>query len=451
MAKTLRRLFLLASVLLLALATAGAGMAQGQRHILYMEVDGLITPVTQKYVVRGLERAEHQGASLVVIRLDTPGGLLDATRAIVEGLLNSPVPTVVFVGPKGARAASAGTFITAAANVAAMAPGTNIGAATPVGGGGEDLPKTLASKATEDAAALIRSVAQVRGRNGQKLEDTVRKASSFTAQEAVELNVADLVAQDLPDLLRQLNGRIVSTPRGDVTIDTVGVEVRSLDMSMVERLLDFLSSPNIVFLLFSLGSLALLVEIAVPGHIVPGVVGAMLLILAFLAAGNLSVNWAGVALILLAMVLLFLELFVAGFGALGIGAVVSLILGGFLLFFHSGSPSPTMPRIGVSLWLLLPTAAILVGGGGWVLSTMVRSRKAPSGSHASPVLGATGYVVSELSPRGTVQVASELWSAVSEDGVAVAPGQMVQVTKVEGALLTVAVAPEPQGKKSAPG
>jgi membrane-bound serine protease (ClpP class) len=311
------------------------GTVYGQtRHATLIEVDDVINAPMEGYIKRTFANAETENVELVIVRLDTPGGELDATREIVEVLLGSPVPSVVYVSPRGARAGSAGTFITAAANFAVMAPGTNIGAATPVAGGGQDLPETLANKVTNDAAALIRAIAEERGRNAESLEETVRKAASFSASEAVDLNVVDFIATDLQDLLAQLDGKVASTPVGPRTLSTQNIEVVSVGMSLLERFLMLLADPNISFILLSLGGLGIAVELFNPGLIIPGVVGAILLLLAFLGLGNLPVNWAGVAFILLAFLLFVAETQVSGFGVLGFGAIVSFVVGGFLLFFH---------------------------------------------------------------------------------------------------------------------
>ena len=426
----------------LALAAGLLGVAQGQqRHVLLLKVNGIINPVTEKLIARGIRQAEHEGATLVIIQLDTPGGLLDSTRKITQDMLNADVPSVVFVTPRGAQAASAGTFITAAANFAVMAPGTNVGAASPVGASGEDLPETLKSKVFNDAAAEMRSIATVRGRNGEKLEATVLKALSFTADEAAASNVVDFIASDVDDLLKRLDGREarLRPPDGPkVVVNTQGAVARTMDMSLVERFEQFLSNPNVSFLLLSLGGLGLLVELISPGLVVPGVVGAILLILAFVSLGNLPVNWAGVALILLAVVLTVLEVHVAGFGILGVGAIVSFILGGLLLFYHGGVPSPTMPSIRVSLWLLAPVVVVLAGGGSLVLWSIIRSRREQPGMAAPRVLGAKGYAVTELAPKGVVQVAGEQWSAVSHDRKTIPAGKEVRVTQVSGNTVTVA-------------
>jgi membrane-bound serine protease (ClpP class) len=372
--------------------------------------------------------------------LDTPGGLLDSTRTITQHLLGAGVPTAVFVAPRGARAASAGTFITASATFAVMAPGTNIGAASPVGGSGEELPETLKSKATNDAAAEMRAIAALRGRNEEKLEATVLEALSFSANEAVELGMVDFVAGDLNDLLAKLDGReaIVPPPDGQrVVLDTQGLAQRTMDMTLVERFLTFLSDPNVSFLLLSFGGLGIFVELMNPGLIVPGVVGTILLVLAFVAFGSLPVNWAGVALILLAVVLAILEVYVSGFGALGAGAIASFILGSVLLFFHSGGPSPVIPTIGVSLWVLVPTVLLLVGGSGWAVFTIVQSRRGTPEQALGDLVGRVAEVASDLAPRGTVHLESQLWTAVVEGGEHIEAGEQVVVLGVDGIILTV--------------
>ena len=424
----------------------GTVTAQGQeRHVLSLEVDGIITPVVEGFVERAIERGEERDAELVLIHLDTPGGLLSSTRKIVEHLLNAEVPTAVYVSPRGAFAASAGTFITAAANFAVMAPGTNIGAASPVGSGGEELGETIKDKVTNDAAALMRSIADERGRNAEKLEETVLEATSYSAQEAVDLNMVDLIADDLDDLLAQLHGREAVTLAGVVVLDTQDLQVQDLDMSLVERLLQFLSDPNVSFLLLSLGSLGIFVELLNPGLIVPGLVGIILVILAFVTFGNLPVNWAGVVLILLAVGLATLEYYVAGFGVLGVGAIISFVLGSLLLFFHTGAPSPTMPRISVSLWVLVPTVAVLAGGGSWALTAIIKSRRGEPEPGVADLVGRMAEVTSELAPRGIVRLENQLWTAVAQGTDHIAAGEAVRVVDTDGIILTVA---RPDGSQS---
>ncbi len=451
--RALRAIMLLVFVVMLVLGVVGPVVAQTrdvpsqqQRHALVAEVDGMINPVTQRFISRAIRKGEKDGAEVVIIKLDTPGGLLSSTRKIVGTLLNAGVPTAVYVHPQGAQAASAGTFITAAGNFAVMSPATNIGAAAPVGSGGEDIPETLKSKVVEDTAALMRTIAARRNRNSEALEETVRNAIAYDATQAVELNVVDFVALNVEDLLRQIDGLTVEIASETGTaqelrnLDTGGLVLREMNMSFIEKFLFFLADPNVSFLLFSLGGLGIVVEFFNPGLIIPGVVGVILLILAFLSFGNLPVNWAAVGFLLLAGTLLVAELFVAGFGILGIGAIVCFIFGGLLLFDSFGPSSPTAPSIKVNLWLLSSIAGAFTLFGIWLLRTMAHSRRAgglPESPPPSPLIGAVGVAASVLDPRGTVHVAGENWTAMTEDGIVIEIGERVEVLKVEGTLLTV--------------
>ena len=435
-----RRAFLTLFVVIMLLGLVGPVLAQAQSqgpHVMVLTVDGIINPVKERFISRAIRQAEEDQAALVIIQLDTPGGLLSSAREIVQELLEAEVPVAVYVSPQGARAGSAGTFITAAANFAVMAPGTNIGAATPVSGTGEDLGETLKNKVTNDAAALIRSVAEERGRNADKLEETVRDAASFTAGEAVEFNVVDFIAKDLDDLLDQLHGSVAETAAGPRTLDLRDLPLRRLNKNLLEHFLDFISDPNISFLLLSIGGLGIVIEMFNPGLIVPAVVGVICLLLAFLALGNLPVNWAGVIFILLAIVLAVLEIQVAGFGILGAGAIVAFIVGGLIMFTQFGGASPTLPPVSVSRWLLGGTGAVLGGVMGYVVLVAYQSRKAGRQADQPSLLGEVGTVTAELAPRGIVQVGNETWTAASEYGNVIAVGEPVRVTKVDGLILTV--------------
>ena len=440
----LRRLFLLCSLLAVLLGLAGplarASFAQSSAspHALVINIDGVINPVKERFIQRALAEAQETGAVLLIIRLDTPGGLLTSTREIVELLLDSPVPTAVYVSPRGARAGSAGTFITAAANFAVMAPGSNIGAATPVSSTGQDLDETLASKVENDAAALIRSIAQERGRNAQLLEDTVREAASYSAQEAADGNVVDFIAEDMDSLLARIDGMMADTSEGQVVMATRGISLREFDKSFLENLLELLADPNVSFLLFTLGGLGIIIELFNPGLLVPVIVGVICLILAFVGVGNLPVNWAGVALILLAIVLGAAEVVVAGFGILGVASVVSLIIGGLLLFAQFGESSPTLPYIGVNRWLL---AVVSVTSGATVIylaRQAVKSRRDRPEDATKTIVGQTGSVTIAMQPRGTVRVANDTWTAVSSDGSHIDAGEEVRVLSIDGLVLTVA-------------
>ena len=421
--------------------------------VLNLRIEKTISPVKVRVIRRAVTRANESGAQLLIIGLDTPGGLYDSTREIVEILLGSPVPVAVFVSPRGAQAGSAGTFITAAGHVAAMTPGSNIGAATPVSGSGEEISETLADKVTNDAAALIRAIAEERGRNPDALEETVRSAASYSASEALEAQIIDLIADDIPALLTALDGRTISTVAGEQTLQLTGVEVRELKMQWRERFVDFISNPNIAFLLLTLGSLGLVFEMLTPGAIGPGVAGIICLGLGFLALGNLPFNWAGVAFILLAIVLAALEIFVSGFGALGIGAAVSLVVGGLLLFgdFGGGRISPpSFPTVSVNRWVLVGVGGVLLSIAGYLAYEVMMSRtgrrrgagrgeSSGTDGRSSPgsLVGQTGVVTSALQPRGVVALADETWSSVSNDGLTIPAGHRVRVVAVNGLLLTV--------------
>ena len=434
----LRALILSVAFAFILLGLAGPALAQApSAGALVAEIEGPINPVKERYLERALKQARDSGATLLIVRLDTPGGLLDSTRKMVEMQLESDIPIVVYVAPGGAQAGSAGTFLTAAANVAVMAPGTNIGAATPVSESGEDIGETMANKVTNDAAALIRSIAEERNRNAEKLEETVRLGASFTATEAVELGMVDFIAADTNDLLRQLDGREVTTRSGTLTLQTEGMATRDLDKNLLEHFLEFLANPDVAFLLLTIGGLAVVIELFNPGMIVPGVVGIVLLILAFLALGSLPVNWAGVALIILAMALGFLETQVSGFGVLGVAAAICLVLGGFLLFAQFGAPSPTLSPVSVNPFLIVATVAILGGGLLYLVWSIRQSQRAERHEDTIPLLGRVGTVVTQLAPRGIVRMEDGNWTAVSDDNQVIAEGERVIVVGVDDLVLTV--------------
>lgn len=439
--RMVRLSFLFIFIGMLVLGMLGPVLAQANEHdsphALVMNVDGIINSVKERFISRAIDQAEEDNATVLIIQLDTPGGLLGATREVVQLLLESPVPVAVFVSPKGARAGSAGTFITAAGNFAVMAPGTNIGAATPISSTGDDLEDTLASKIENDTAALIRSIAQIRGRNQDKLEATVRSAASYSAQEALADNVVDLIADDLDDLLDKIHGLSAEISTGMVVLETDGLEKRSFGKNILEHFLEFISDPNVSFILLTVGGLGIVVEIFNPGLIAPGVVGVICLLLAFLALGNLPVNWAGVVFVLLAAALIALEIVVAGFGILGIGAVVSLVVGGLLLFNQFGDTSPTLPSISVNPWLLYGAGGVVGATMAYVVRSAYQSRVEGPTDKSIDMVGMQGSVTSELAPRGIVLVGNETWTAVSEDASVIPIGEHVEVKSVEGLTLTV--------------
>ena len=417
---------------------------RSEPHALIMQVDGVINSVNGRFVSRAIEQSEEDKATLLIIELDTPGGLLGSTREIVQLLLESPIPIAVFVSPKGARAGSAGTFITAAGNFAVMAPGTNIGAAAPISSDGGDLEDTLASKVENDAAALIRSIAQTRGRNQDKLEATVRSAASYSAQEALADDVVDLIAENVDELLSKLDGLSVQTSLGTVVLETNGLEIRSFKRSILEHFLEVISDPNVSFLLLMVGGLGIVVEIFNPGLVGPGVIGVICLLLAFLALGNLPVNWAGVVFILLAVVLIVLEIAVSGFGILGVGATVSLIVGGFLLFNQFGDISPYQPFFNVNRWLLYGSSGVVGVAMTYVALSAYQLRREVSPEKSHSLIGMQATVTAELSPRGIVLVGNETWTAISDDGRVITTGEAVEVQSEDGLVLTVSLFVNPE-------
>src|SRR5919106_2620522 len=333
----------------LALASSALGQdapSSGKGPVVVVELDSAIDKVSARFLERALDGAEEDGARLVVIRIDTPGGLLDATRDMVGDVFGSRVPVVSYVAPEGAQAASAGTFVASSAAFVAMAPATNIGAASVVGAGGEDLPETLSRKATEDAAALIRSIAARRGRPVAPLEATVREASSYSAAEAVDLGIADLVASDLDRLLAEIDGRTLDKASGSRSVRTAGAEIRTIEMNVFEQMLAFLADPNIAFLLISLGALALAVEIWSPGLWVPGALGVLFLVLGFGGIGFLPFSWAAVVLLGLAVLFFVLEALNPGVGLFGAFGTAGLLLRGDFLLGGSG-----LPRSAPCAWL----------------------------------------------------------------------------------------------------
>jgi membrane-bound serine protease (ClpP class) len=403
---------------------------EGSVHVLTAE--GVVNPVMERYLDRGIDRAEDTGAAAVVIRLDTPGGLSSSMEEIIKRIQRSEVPVIVYVWPSGGRAASAGTFITMTGHVAAMAPGTRIGAASPIGTSGEDIEGTLGDKIENDAVALIRGIAELRGRNADWAEEAVRDAVAATATDAVELNVVDFIADDLDQLLAESDGRLVEVASGrDVTLQVAEREVVFNDRNAFERFLDLLADPNIAVILLSLGFIGILIEITNPGLILPGVAGALALILSFFSLGTLPYNEAGLTLIGLAMLLFILETFVTSNGILGIGGVIALVIGGAI--FMSDNPPGFQPST-----VLLITLAIALGA--LFFSTAIglaRVRRMP----ATPV-GAEGLhgqlaeVRTPLIPSGFVFVAGENWQATIDEGSA-EPGDRVRITGVQGLRLHV--------------
>ena len=418
-------------------------------HAVVVEIDEPIQPSTARFLKRVVEDAEDGGARFVVIRLDTPGGLYDSTRDIVETILESEIPVIVYVSPSGAQAASAGTFIATAGHITAMANGTNIGAASPVDQGGGPLPEPLGSKATNDAAAFLRSIAVDRDRNADALNDTVTKAQAYSASEALKQDVIDFVAKDLEQLLSTIDGQRVDLFDGSsYVIETSGVDLRTVDKTILERFLAIISNPNVAFLLLVLGSIGLMIEFLAPGMIKPGVFGVICLVMAFVAFDNLPVNWVGLGLIALAALLMFAELKSPGVSFFGAAGVVSFVLGSVLLF-GGFTPGPIeTPSFRVNYWLIGIVTVAMAGLLLFVvrdilIAQKMEERHAKKGvTTAKTLIGTTGVVSVDLAPSGMVFVSGEEWSAVSDSGDAIDKGAEVVINEVEGLTLKVYKATE---------
>ena len=397
-----------------------------------IEMEGAITPVTVRLVSAAVDRAQAEHAQALVIQLDTPGGLERSMRSIVQAILNSEVPVIVYVAPTGGRAASAGVFITMAAHVAAMAPATNIGAAHPVsvGGGGPD--KEMMKKIENDAAAFARSIATERGRNAEWAEKAVRSSVSVTEREAVKLKIVDLVADNLPDLLAKIDGRTVKTVKGTVTLQTKDAPIKKIEVKFRDRFLALISDPNIAYILMMIGMLGIFFELSNPGVILPGVLGGISLILAFFAFQSLPINWAGLLLILFGVALLIAEIKVVSHGVLTIGGVVAMLLGSMMLF----DAPETGGLLRVSWFVIVPavasTAGLVIVG----LSFGMRALYRKPTTGVSGMVGEIAVARTPLAPEGQVLVQGELWRAIAQNGP-VAVGEKVEVVGVNGLTLTV--------------
>jgi membrane-bound serine protease (ClpP class) len=412
-----------------ALAALLLGPVAVQADIPVVELDGVVHAITAAHVVQAIDRADATAAPLVVIRMDTPGGLDSSMRQIIDRMLGCRTPVAVFVGPSGARGASAGFVILEAADIAAMAPGTNVGAAHPVAGLGQ-MDEIMSKKVTSDAAAYIRGKAERRGRNVEMAEKAVIESKSFTEKEALELKLIDLVAKDVPDLLAQLEGREVKRFDGStVTLHLAGQKTIDVRMDWRQAILSTIARPEILFLLL-LGALAGLgAEISHPGLIFPGVLGALCLILFLFASQIIPVNWAGVLLILLAIALFAAEVKVHSFGLLTIGGLVAMILGAMMLV------DSTLPELRVNVWKLVPVILVFAAFVLALVRLVIQSQRRRAQTGAEGLVGRRGWVDTDLDPEGWVIVEGERWRARA--GERIAGGESVEVLSVEGLLLRV--------------
>ena len=417
-------------VLPVAAGLGGSIISASSSQIEILRVEGTIVPVIADYIDRGITRAEEQNAVACIIELNTPGGLLDSTEKIVQRIMNAKVPVVVYVSPKGAWAASAGTFITLSAHIAAMTPGTTIGAAHPVSGGGQEIPEDQMKKIVEFSAKWMRTIAEERGRNMEEAELAVTESKSFTDVDALNKNLVDLRAESLESLISQINGRRVVLAGGkEVTIDTTGYETARNEMNAIERLLQIISDPNIAYILFTLATIGLITEISNPGMIFPGVVGGISLFLAFYSLGVLEAYPGGIALILLGIGLLVAELFITSFGLLTAGGIASLVIGSLILF--SGSPGIEISR-GLIAGVTAGIAAFFI----FVIGAIIRGQRRAKATGAEGMIGKLAIAKTPLTPEGKVLAEGELWTARTE-GDRIARGEEVIISKVEGLKLRV--------------
>ncbi|HXF67286.1 MAG TPA: nodulation protein NfeD [Burkholderiales bacterium] len=460
---------------LAGLLAAAAKSPPGPQVVL-LSIEGAVSPATADYAARGIRSAAERGAALVVLRLDTPGGLDTSMRRLIKEILASPVPVATFVAPSGARAASAGTFILYASHIAAMAPATNLGAATPVpigiapGGqpqepaGGKDAAKdrdkdkakakgrakeeeaapkdSMSRKTVHDAAAYIRSLAQLRGRNAEWAERAVREAVSLSAEEAKKIKVIDLVAQDVPDLLKQLHGRKVTVQGVERALETRDAALVALEPDWRSRLLAVIAEPSVALILMMIGIYGLLFEFSNPGFVLPGVVGGICLLLALYAFQLLPVNYVGLGLILLGLAFIVAEAFLPSFGVLGIGGVVALLIGSVILFDPEAAGDYRLPTAFVVAFTTLSGAAVFL-----IVTLALRARRRPVVSGAEEMVGSRGEVLEDFEAEGWARVHSERWRVVAPRPMR--RGERVRVTGVSG--LTLRVEPDEEtseGRKS---
>jgi membrane-bound serine protease (ClpP class) len=404
--------------------------SQEKAAVFTIEVDAIINPATAKFILDSIDEATQQNAQCLIIKLDTPGGLLESTRLIVKKELASTVPIIVYIAPAGARAASAGVFVTMAGNIAAMAPGTHIGAAHPVTMGGEGKEsKTMTEKIVNDTVAFIKNIAKTRGRNADWAEKAVVKSVSITEEEAVKLNVVDLIASDIPSLLDKIDGRVIKFDGVTRTLHTKGIQPQPIQMSWRDRLLDVISNPTIAYILLMLGIYGIFFELSSPGAILPGVVGGIFLILAFYALQMLPVNYAGLALILFAIILFIAEIKVVSHGLLAIGGIISLFLGSMMLF---QSPVEYMR---VSLSVVIPAVIVSAAFFIFAVTRAINARLKKPTTGMEGLIGEVGIASTPVAPEGKVSIHGEFWNASSDQPIGT--GAKIQVIGVANLRLKV--------------
>lgn len=399
-----------------------------ENQVMVITVNDIIAPGIAEYITKSIEQANKERAQCLVIQIDTPGGLDLSMRDIIKEIMSSEVPIVVYVGPSGARAASAGALITLSADIAAMAPGSNIGAAHPVAMGGK-MDRTMTEKVVNDAVAYIKSIAEKRGRNPKVAERMVTESISITESEALKLKIIDLVAKDLTDLLEKIDGRKVERPRGSIKLATKGAKINHFEMGFRQRLLAILSNPNIAYILMMIGLVGLYFELAHPGVIFPGVIGAISLILAFFAFRTLPVNYAGVLLILLGVILFIAEIKIASYGLLSVGGVICLALGSIMLF------EAPVPYLRASLAVIIPTVLVTAGFFIIAMTLALKAQMAKPATGSEGMIGEVGAAQTRIDPEGKVFVHGEYWNAYADHPIEAE--EKIRVLKAERLILKV--------------
>lgn len=417
--------FIIPALLLFLFCFPGNNFA-AENEVYIIEISGSINPAVADYLKKGINKASGDGVSCIIIKIDTPGGLAESMRKIVMAIFASKVPVVTYVAPSGARAASAGVMITIAADIAAMAPGTNIGAAHPVGAGGKDIGGKMSEKVTNDMVAHVKSIAQKRGRNVQWVEKAVRESVSVTETEALEANVIDIVAKDLDDLIRQINGRKIEN-KGVLKLDNPKKTI--IEESLRTKVLKIISDPNVAYILMMIGLAGLYFELSHPGAVLPGVVGGISIILAFFAFQTIPVNYAGFLLIILAIIFFIMEMKIASYGLLSIAGITSLLLGSLMLFENNGTD------MRLSWQVLVPTLTVVSGFFVVISGLVFKSQLSKPKTGARGLLGEIGVVKEPTLQEGKVFVHGELWKAISKDPIE--KGAKVRVVKVENLVLEV--------------
>ncbi len=425
----MKRFYLFILPIVILLFGGISAHSQEKAPVYVIEVDGIINPATSKFITESIDQAIEKGAQCLIIQLDTPGGLMESMRLIVKKIMTSAIPVIVYVSPSGGRAASAGVFITMAAHIAVMAPGTHIGAAHPVSLGEGKESKAMSEKIVNDTVSYIKTIAKTRGKNVEWGEKAVRKSVSITEEEALKLNVIDFISPDLQDLLNRIDGKVVKFDGVTRTLLTKGVKPRSLEMSWRYRFLDIISNPSIAYILLMLGIYGIFFELSNPGSILPGVVGGIFLILAFYALQMLPINFAGLALILFAIILFIAEIKVVSHGLLSVAGVISLFLGSLMLI-----ESPT-EYMRISLSVIIPAVGVSAGFFIFAVTKAIKARLTKPTTGKEGIIGEIGTVVTKLAPEGRVAIHGEFWKAESDQPIDA--GEKVEVIGVNNLILKV--------------